>query len=75
MSRKVKKFVIWQVFENMLDEASVKKKIEKDEYIISLKLIFMGHFIDLILQNKKGLTKLPFKWIKLSQPSICLIAR
>lgn len=45
----------------MLDEASVKKKIEKDEYIISLKLIFMGHFIDLILQNKKGLTKLPFK--------------
>ena len=38
----------------MLDEASVKKKVEKDECIISLKLIFMGHFIDLILHYKKS---------------------
>lgn len=65
MSRKLKKFVIWQVFENMLDQASMKKKktVEKDEYIFSLKRIFMGHFIDLILHYKKSLTKLLFKWI------------
>lgn len=64
MSRKLKKFVIWQVFENMLDQASMKKKtVEKDKYIISWKRIFMGHFIDLILHYKKSLTKLLFKWI------------
>ena len=38
-----------------------KKKVEKDECIISLKLIFMAHFIDLILHYKKSLTQLPFK--------------
>ena len=48
MSRKLKKF-------------EKKKPVEKDEFIVSLKLIFMGHFIDLILHYKKSLTQLPFK--------------
>ena len=48
MSRKLKKF-------------EKKKPVEKDVFIVSLKLIFMGHFIDLILHYKKSLTQLPFK--------------
>lgn len=61
MSRELKKFE--------------KKTVEKDEFIVSLKLIFMGHFIDLILHYKKSLTKLPFIKMNLTLPAVHLFNR